>query len=171
VNPFAEDTATSSASGAWARGDPSGTSSNGPKQLATAASGSHAYITGLPAGSSVTSYDLDGRTSVASREIVLPANAATYGALTFKWYLAHSASATSADAFQVFVVDVGTGTRTRIYQKLGQAADVDAAWHTASVSLSPFAGRTIRLLFLANDATPHNLVEAGFDDVRIQRPA
>jgi hypothetical protein len=171
VNPFAEDTATASTTGAWARGDPSATSSHGPKQLGTAASGSKAFITGLPAGSTVTSYDLDGRTSVASRAIVLPANATTYGALTFKWYLAHSASSSSGDSFKVYVVDTGTGTRTRVYQKLGAAADVDAAWHAASVSLAPFAGKTIRLLFVAEDNTPHNLLEAGFDDIRIQRPS
>ncbi len=52
-NAFGEDTATTSAKGAWARGNPAATSSNGPKQLGTAASGSRAYVTGLPAGSSV----------------------------------------------------------------------------------------------------------------------
>jgi carboxypeptidase T len=167
-NAFGEDTATG---GTWERGDPSTTSSNGPKQLGTAASGSKALITGLPAGSSVTSYDLDGRTSITSREIALPANAATYGALTFKWYLAHSASSTSADSFQVFVVDVATDTRTKVFEKLGKAADVDAAWQSASVSLSAFAGQTIRLMVVAADNSPHNLFEAGLDDIRIQRPS
>ena len=167
-DPFGEDTASG---GPWARGNPAGTSSHGPKQLANAASGSSAYITGLPAGSSVTSYDLDGQTSVASRQVALPGSAASYGALTFKWYLAHSASSTSADAFRVYVVDVGTGTRTKVFERLGTGADVDAAWHTASVSLSAFAGKTIRLLFVAGDNGAHNLVEAGFDDVRIQRPS
>ena len=72
--------------------------------------------------------------------------------------------------FKVFVVDVGTGTQTKVFELLGRAADVDATWRSASVSLSPFAGRTIRLLFVAGDNGPHNLVEAGLDDIRIQRP-
>jgi hypothetical protein len=168
---FGGDTALTSASGAWARGNPAGTSSNGPKQLATAASGSNAYITGLPAGSSSTSYDLDGRTSIASREVALPANAADYGPLTFKWYLAHSASSSASDLFRVYIVDVATDTRTKVFERLGKGADVDASWSSASISLSPFAGQTVRLLFVAADGGTHNLVEAGFDDVRIQRPS
>ena len=167
LNPFGEDNATG---GAWARGNPSSTSSNGPKQLGTAASGSNAYVTGLPAGSSATSFDLDGRTSIASRPVVLPADAAKYGPLTFKWYLAHSAGSSTADSYRVYVVDVATGDRTKVFERLGKAADVDAAWHAASVSLSPFAGKTIRLLYVAADSMPHNLLEAGLDDIRIQRP-
>jgi murein tripeptide amidase MpaA len=166
-NPFGEDTATG---GAWARGNPQGTSSTGPKQLGTAASGSKAFITGLPAGAKAGSYDLDGRTSVASREIVLPPSAASYGALTFRWYLAHSAGASPADSFRVYAVDVATGARTKVFEQLGRAADVDATWRAASVPLSAFAGRTIRLLFVAADSAPGNVLEAGLDDIRIQRP-
>src|SRR5687768_10621513 len=164
---FGEDTATG---GAWARGNPSATSSHGPKQLGDAVSGSNAFITGLPAGARAGSYDLDGRTSVASRPIALPANPATYGGLTFRWYLAHSAAASSADEFRVYVVDVAAGTRTKVFERLGKAADVDATWSSATVSLSAFAGKTIRLLFVAGDNGSGNLLEAGLDDIRIQRP-
>jgi hypothetical protein len=167
---FDEDTATTSGKGAWARGDPAGTSSNGPKQLGTAASGAMAYATGLPAGSSSTAYDLDGSTSIASREITLPADAGDYGALTFKWYLAHSASSTSADFFRVYVVDTATDARTKVFEKLGTSSDVDAAWKAATVSLAAHAGQTIRLLFVAAELGPSNLLEAGLDDIRIQRP-
>jgi hypothetical protein len=166
-DPFGDDTATG---GAWARGNPRATSSKGPKKLGDAASGSKAFITGLPAGAKAGSYDLDGRTSVASREIVLPADPATYGPLTFSWYLAHSAGSSSADAFRVYVVDAATATKTKVFERLGRAADVDARWRAASVSLSPFAGRTIRVLFVAGDNGPSNLLEAGLDDIRIQRP-
>jgi carboxypeptidase T len=165
-DPFGEDTASG---GTWARGNPAATSSNGPKQLGKSASGASAFITGLPAGSAAGAYDLDGQTSVASREIVLPADPATYGPLTFSWYLAHSAGSSSADAFRVYVVDVGTGTRTKVFERLGRADDVDARWRAGSVSLSPFAGRTIRLLVVAGDNASGNLLEAGFDDIRIQR--
>jgi len=166
-DPFGDDTATG---GAWTRGNPEATSSNGPKQLGATASGSMAFITGLPAGPSAGSYDLDGRTSVASHEIVLPANPATYGPLTFNWYLAHSAGSSSADLFRVFVVDAATGDKTKVFEQLGRAADVDATWRSASVSLGSFAGRTVRLLFVAGDNAPNNLLEAGLDDIRIQRP-
>ncbi len=169
-NPFGEDTAAASTAGAWARGNPAATSSNGPKQLGTAASGSNAYVTGIPAGSSSTSYDLDGLASIASREIDLPAGAGDYGPLTFKWYLAHSAGSSAADSFRVYVVNVETDVRTKVFEKLGTTSDVDAAWKSASVSLGAFAGQTIRLLFVAADGTPHNLAEAGLDDIRIQRP-
>ncbi|HET9852256.1 MAG TPA: M14 family zinc carboxypeptidase [Candidatus Limnocylindrales bacterium] len=164
---FGEDTATG---GAWGRGDPVATSSKGPKQLGTAVSGSRAFVTGLPAGKAPGSYDLDGRTSLASREITLPEDATTYGALTFSWYLAHSAASSSRDSFRVYVVNTATGTRTKVLEKLGRAVDLDAAWRVSSVSLSRFAGQTIRLLFVATDGSPGNLVEAGLDDVRIQRP-
>jgi carboxypeptidase T len=170
-DPFDEDSATTSGKGAWARGNPAGTSSKGPKQLGTAASGAMAYSTGLPAGGSSTSYDLDGQTSIASKAIALPADAGDYGSLTFKWYLAHSASSTSADFFRVYVVDTGTQTRTKVFEKLGTSTDVDAAWKSATVSLSAFAGRTIRLLFVAAENGPSNLAEAGLDDIRIQRPS
>jgi len=166
-DPDGDDTATG---GAWKRGNPSPTSSHGPKQLGTAASGANAFITGLRAGTTANAHDLDGRTSVASREIALPADPASYGPLTFRWYLAHSAGSSSEDAFEVHVVDVGTSTTTTVFERLGQAADVDATWRSASVSLSPYAGQTIRLLFVAVDGGPNNLLEAGFDDIRIERP-
>ena len=166
-NPFGEDTATG---GAWSRGNPSATSKKGPKQLGTTVSGSSALITGLAAGAKAGSHDLDGRSSIASRAIVLPADPATYGPLTFSWYLAHSSGSSSADWFRVFAVDVATGERTKVFERLGRAADVDAAWRAASVSLTPFAGKTIRLLFTAGDNGPGNLLEAGVDDIRIQRP-
>jgi hypothetical protein len=46
---------------------------------------------------------------------------------------------------------------------------VDAAWSWPSVSLSAYAGYTIRLLLSGGDLTPHNLLAAGLDDIRIQR--
>jgi carboxypeptidase T len=167
-NAYGDDTATD---GAWSRGDPSPTSSNGPKQLGTAVSGSNALITGLRAGSSANANDLDGRTSIASREIGLPSDPANYGPLTFSWYLAHSSAAGTGDSFKVFVVDSATGTRTQVFERLGGPADVDATWRSASVSLAPFAGKSIRLLFVARDGGANNLVEAGLDDIRVQRPA
>ena len=67
-------------------------------------------------------------------------------------------------------MDVETGDRTKVFEKLGKAADVDASWQSGSASLSAFAGKEIRLLFVATDGGAANLVEAGLDDIRIQRP-
>ncbi|HXG26974.1 MAG TPA: M14 family metallopeptidase [Candidatus Binatia bacterium] len=166
-NPFGDDTATS---GTWARGDPGRTASRGVKQLGKAFSGSRAFVTGVAAASSAAANDLDGRTSILSRAVALPADPAAYGPLTFRWYLAHSAASGAGDLLRVFVVDAATGHRTKVFERLGRAADVDAWWRTASVSLEAFAGRTIRLLFVARDGSPGNLVEAGLDDIRIQGP-
>jgi hypothetical protein len=37
--------------------------------------------------------------------------------------------------------------------------------------MAPWAGQRVRLVFVARDAGSASLVEAGIDDVRIQRPA
>ena len=67
-------------------------------------------------------------------------------------------------------MDVATGAQTQVFERLGRRADVDATWRSASVSLAPFAGQTIRLLFVARDGGTNNLVEAALDDIRIRRP-
>ncbi|HET9457238.1 MAG TPA: hypothetical protein VFO78_07845, partial [Candidatus Limnocylindrales bacterium] len=47
---------------------------------------------------------------------------------------------------------------------------VGARWQRAGVSLSKFAGQTIRIVFTATDGGADSLVEAGLDDVRIELP-
>ncbi|HET7026514.1 MAG TPA: M14 family zinc carboxypeptidase [Candidatus Limnocylindrales bacterium] len=163
-NPFGTDTATG---GTWTRGDPSGVSSDGPKQLTTTASGRRAMVTGVPAGSTPGSYDLDGTTTAASPTVTLPA---TPGPLTFRYYFAHSKASTSTDYFRVYVWDLGTNVRTEVYSETATAVDDDAAWVARSIPLTRWSGRTIRIVFRAADGSPHNLVEAALDDVRIQRP-
>jgi hypothetical protein len=163
VNPAATDTATT---GRWERGDPQSTSSSGPKQLGTTVSGVSDLVTGRLAGASSGTYDLDGgRTSVQSPEIALPAGGTT--TLSFSYYLAHGSNSSSADYLRVMVV--AGGVRTTVFQELGAANDDDAAWATASVNLSAFAGQTIRILVEAADASGASLVEAAIDDVRIVR--
>jgi len=165
-NPFGTDTATV-AGGSWTRGNPAGTSYNGPKQLTTTASGQRAMVTGLAAGSNPSDRDLDGRTTAASPTVRLPA---TPGPLSFSYYFAHSSLSTSADSFRVYVWDTAAGSRTLVYEEKGTAVDDDAAWVSRSISLTRWAGRTVRIVFVATDAAPYNLVEAAIDDVRIQRP-
>jgi len=81
--------------------------------------------------------------------------------------LAHLNNSSSADFFRVSIV-TGSGT-TFVFEELGAANNDDAAWATATVNLSQFAGQTIQILIQAADASGASLVEAGVDDVRITR--
>ncbi len=166
-NPDGTDTATA---GLWSVTNPSATSSNGPKQLTTTYSGSKALVTGGPAGSSATTYDLDGgTTTMRSRPIDLPSSASSFGPLTFRYYLAHGANASHDDALRV-LVEAENGDRTVVFEELGAANDDDAAWAFASKSVAAWAGQTIRIVVQATDGAGESLVEAAIDDLRIRRP-
>ena len=163
-DPNGIDTATS---GAWERGNPESTNLNGAKQLGTTASGQGALVTGLLAGSSSGSYDLDGgSTSIRSPAVAIPSGTASR--LTFRYSFAHSEKSSSADYFRVKVL--AGSTATTVFQKVGAAVDVDATWATATVDLARWAGQTIRLQIEAADASTASLVEAAVDDVRVTRP-
>jgi len=160
VDPLGDDTATS---GRWQRADPAPTN----YQSGTAASGRYVLVTGASAGSTSSANDVDGgRTSVRSPAIALPS---AVGKLTFRYYLAHASNASSADSFQVFVEE-GDGTRTLVRAETGAANTDRAAWASASIALTPWAGQTIRIVFVATDGGPDSLVEAAVDDVRVTRP-
>jgi carboxypeptidase T len=163
VNPDGTDTATA---GRFARGNPAPTTYNGVRMQADAtSSGRYAFITGLPAGSSPNSYDLDGRTTIRSIPITLPA---VPGELTFRYSFAHGPSSTS-DSFKVFVEDE-LGARTQVGGKLGTSSTVGAGWSTGHASLTAWASKTIRIVFQATDGGHDSLIEVGVDDVRIERP-
>jgi len=160
TNPLGTDTATA---GVWQRGNPAATS----RQLGTTTSGSEALVTGLKAGRSVGSYDVDGGvTTVRSAPIALPA---VVGSLTFRYYLAHSSSATSLDYFRAYI-ERSNGSRTLVKQELGAANTDLPHWSTASIPMAPWAGETIRIVFAAADRGRPSIVEAAVDDVRITRP-
>ena len=165
VNPDGTDTAP--LSGRFARADPAATSWSGPKQLGTTPSGSRAFVTGAPAGASANSYDLDGRTTIRSAVIGLPAAAGQK--LTFRYVFAHDSHSTSADHLRA-IVEAQDGTRTAVFTVSGRATDVDGTWRTATVSLDAWAGQSIHLRFEAMDGGRNNLVEAEIDDVRVTRP-
>jgi hypothetical protein len=163
ANAQGTDTASD---GTWQRGNPQPTSSHGPKQRGTTFSASRALVTGLKAGSSVGANDVDGGlTSITSPAIALPE---TPGRLTFRYYLAHSRSASSADAFRA-VVMADDGDHVVLTER-GAGNDDDAAWAAASIDIGAFGGQTIRLRFEAVDGGRGNLVEAAVDDVRVRRP-
>jgi len=161
VNPNGTDTATT---GQWERGVPQAVNYNGPKQLGTTVSGTNDLVTGRLAGSSAGDHDIDGGvTSIRSPLIPLPSSGML--TLTFSQYLAHANNSSSADYLRVSIVHNG-GT-TQVFNRTGSASDVDAAWSTATVNLTPYAGQSIRILISAADASGASLVEAAVDDVRI----
>ena len=166
VNPDGTDTATA---GIWQRTNPGPISLHGlATQLGTTVSGSVDFVTQAAFGGTASASDVDhGTTTVRSAPVDLPA---TVGPLSFRYYFAHQYGGTSADGFRAYVED-STGTRTLVFQKPGSATDTAAVWTVARVPLTRWAGQTIRLVFTATDAGADNLVECGFDDVRIERPA
>ena len=165
------DGADTARRGTWAVANPQGTrTASGRMQLGATVSGSHALVTGAPAGQRAGSYDLDGGlTSIRSRAISLPADPADLGALTFRWSFAHSAGSTPDDALRL-IVEAEDGTPTTVFEVLGAPGAVTGAWRSASVDVGAWAGQSIHLVFEAVDGGPGNLVEAQVDDIRIRRP-
>jgi aminopeptidase S len=151
------------AAGAWERGVPVKTT----YQSATVPSGRSALVTGLATGGSASGNDLDGGpTTIRSPKIVLPAEV---GKLTFRYYLAHAANSTASDYFRAYV-EAADGTRTLVREELGAANSDGPAWTSVSVSMAPWAGQTVRIVFAAADRGTGSTVEAAVDDVRITRP-
>jgi hypothetical protein len=153
----------SATTGLWERGDPEPTDSGGAKQLGTTVSGVNDLVTARLAGAAAGDFDIDGGvTSIQSPAIALPATGSI--TLSFSYYLAHGSNSSTADFFQARVV--GTANSV-VFQSLGAAANRNGAWTTASVSLTAFAGQTVRLVFEAADASGASLVEAGVDNVTV----
>jgi hypothetical protein len=159
-NSLGTDTATG---GLWQRGDPAKTT----RQAGTTTSGLRALVTGAAAGATSHANDVDGGfTSIRSAPVALPA---TVGALTFRYYFAHSSNSSNADFFRAIVEDA-TGVQTVVVQELGSARTDLPVWATASVPLSRWAGQSVRIIFVAADRGGASTVEAAVDDVRITRP-
>lgn len=163
VNPDGTDTAP--AAGRFARGNPAPTSLGSARmQPNTTSSGQSAWITGLAAGSSPNAADLDGRTTIRSVAIDLPA---TPGNLSFNYTFAHGPSSIS-DSLRVYVED-GSAVRTLVWSKLGTSSVVSAGWHRVALPLTTWAGQTIRIVIQATDGGHDSLIEAGIDDIRVER--
>jgi hypothetical protein len=155
------------ARGAWWRGNPQGVTWKGPKQLDRTYSGSSALTTGPSARPSASDRDLDGLSRIVSPVVLVPAGA---GHLSFRYYFAHSAASRPADDwFRVSVEDVASGERTLVYEERGTPRDDDAWWKGVSVSLEAWYDKEIRIVIEAQDGGRANIVEAGVDDVRIER--
>ena len=166
VDPDGTDTAPVSAR--WRRGNPEGTGAYGGTMQPTATpSGRAALVTGLPAGSAAAAYDLDGRTTVRSAPIRLPAGLGQ--TLSFRFLWAHAPNSSAADHVRA-IVEAEDGTKSAVWERTGKPALLAGAWRTATVSLDAWAGQTIRIRFEAQDGAGASLVEAGVDDVRVTRP-
>jgi hypothetical protein len=162
VNPRLADTATR---GAWQRGTPEQTSSGGHiMQLGSCAGGANCLVTGLTAGRRARANDVDGGvTSIQSPFIDLPSSGTL--TLSFSYYFAHRSNSSSADFFRVMIVD--PATTELVFEELGTATTLAAAYKTQSVDISRFAGQKITMLIQAADASPGSLVEAAVDNVTI----
>ena len=159
VNPLGTDTAPT---GAWQRGDPAATT----RQSGTMTSGARGLITGAAAGASANTYDVDGITSIRGPLVQLGSSA---GTLTFRYYFAHASNSSSADYFRAYV-EREDGSRTIVRQEVGAANNDNPVWASWSVSLAPWAGEKVRIVFEAADLVTGSTVEAAVDDVRITRP-
>jgi Subtilase family len=162
VNPAATDTATT---GQWARANPQGTNSGGPKQLDVTTSGSFNLVTGALAGAAAGDADIDGGvTTVQSPAITIPAGGTVTLSLSF--YFAHGTNSSVDDFFRVEVVGA---TTTKVIEELGSTANDDAVFASRQVNISAFAGQTVRIRISASDLVGASLVEAAVDDVLITR--
>jgi hypothetical protein len=160
ANPSGTDTADT---GFWERGVPVASSFSGvPLQLATPVSGSFDLVTGA-SGAAAGSGDIDGGvTTIRSPAIALPAGQIT---LSLSYYMAHLSNSSSADFLRVRVVGATTQT---VLEELGAPNNDGAAWQSAEIDISAFAGQTVRILIEAADASTASLVEAAVDDVIIE---
>ena len=104
---------------------------------------------------------------MTSPTINLPAT--TGQKLQFRWTFATDTASVAGDEIRVEVLDTTAASTTSVFVLHG-GAQWNASWRLASVDLSAFAGRQIRLRFGATDAGSNSLVEAGFDDVRVTQP-
>jgi hypothetical protein len=115
----------------------------------------------------VSSYDIDGGiTSIRSLPIAVPDPT---GDLSFRYYFAHSSNSSDMDFFRAYI-ETADGARTVVREERGAATTDLPAWASARVSLAPWAGRTIRIVFEAADRGPASTVEAAVDDVKVWRP-
>ena len=162
TNAGATDTATA---GLFERGDPAATSSGVATQLGTTVSGSYDLVTGATAGASAGANDVDGgTTTIRSSAITLPTGTLT---LSFSWYLAHLNNSSSGDYFRVRVISGSTATT--VFTQAGAASNRAAAWQSATVNLSSYAGQSIQLQVESADTGTASLVEAAVDNVTITR--
>ncbi len=170
VNPQGSDSATT---GIWQVGNPEETDTGSffnsgiIMQRGSASSGVNALITGLQAGSSVGSYDIDnGVTSIRSPAINLPASGDIE--ISLDHYFAHTTNSSSADYLRVDVVNSSNNVLSTVYNTVGSGQNRSENWQSLNgVSLNALGGQTVHILVSAADAASGSLVEAGIDNISI----
>lgn len=158
------DTATL---GLFERGDPAATSYSGTTlQRADCASETQCLVTAVAAGADAGANDVDGgRTSITSPAIAVPAGRSA--TISLSYYLAHLNNASSADGLTVTVSATGVATKT-VLSVAGAATNRAGVWASlAAVSISEFAGTTIRITVAVTDGSTGSLVEGAVDGIRV----
>ena len=107
--------------------------------------------------------DVRGVSSILSPEITLP-SAGTL-TLSFNSYFARSGKSSGKDFLRASIVN-SDGARPALTVS-GDDNAATGAWVLQSVSLNPFAGQTIRILFETADGAGGSAVEAAIDDVAV----
>ncbi len=160
--------ANSASRGLWQRGDPEPTGIAGnPLQAGSCQGSTNCLITGLAAGSSNGSNDVDdGQTSIQSPPIALPVGRPL--TLSFGMYFAHNDQASKQDLFRVRIVGEN-GVAQTVWARGGTPKNAPATWSTHIANLDAWAGQTIQIRIDAIDASDGgaSLIEAGVDNVAI----
>jgi carboxypeptidase T len=91
------------------------------------------------------------------------------GDLSFRYFFAHASNSSEMDFFRAYI-ETSDGHRTVVTEERGSAKNDPPAWLGTRVSLAPWAGQSIRIVFEAADRGPASTVEAAVDDVKVWRP-
>ena len=80
-----------------------------------------------------------------------------------------SSDSSDMDFFRAYI-ETADGHRTVVTEERGTPTTDPPAWLGTRVSLAPWVGQTIRIVFEAADRGPASTVEAAVDDVKVWRP-
>lgn len=151
--------------GQWQLGVPQMTTRKGyVMQPGNAAHGQSALVTGLTSGISAGDNDVDeGRTSIRSQPIYVPQG--TRATLDFSFFFAHSRSASDKDFYKVKLI-TNSGKSVLLYKK-GKPKFRSAIWKHRSFDISQHMGSYVSVELVAKDVDRNNVLEAGFDDLKI----
>jgi len=160
-------------SGAWAVADPVGTWNDGIRvspEVDNSPAGTNAFVTqNGSVGGSLSAADVDGgATRLLSPPIDL---AGTNGTVSYSYWF-YGNTIDDSLVVQVSNDDGANWTTVYTHKGPGTAPEPDqSTWKTASFAVGDYVATTatVRVRFVATDASPESLVEAGIDDVRVDR--
>jgi choice-of-anchor B domain-containing protein len=154
--------------GQWQRGDPQGTFSATtpvqPEDDHTAAPGTMAWVTGLNAGTSLGSFDVDGGATILTSPVYDFSSATAPHLSYWRWY-STGIGATSTDPWVVQLSADG-GSNWNVVETLSVAANDWENVDVAIASLVPLTNQ-VRFRFTAQDTGAGSITEAALDDFRI----